>query len=235
MANLVSKSTLRTSVRYRADQENSSFISDSEIDYYVDRAVRALYDKLVDAFGDEYYSSSSTISVTSSTDTYALPATFYKMQAVRLLVDTNRYVRLTKATLYEIDNTYPDPSAWTVSWIPQMRCRLKYRLLGGNIVFLPFPAGSRTIKIHFAPVWAGFANDADTFDFVDGWDEYVVLCAAIKCLNKEESDPGPLLQEKMDMEMRLQNMIKNRDLGEPQRIYDAQGWTGDTFTGFEDY
>jgi hypothetical protein len=63
--------------------------------------------------------------------------------------------------------------------------------------------------------------DADTFDGISGWEEYIVVDAAIKMLNKEESDVGVLSKEKDRLVLRITAASANRDIAEPEPIADV--------------
>lgn len=77
-------------------------------------------------------------------------------------------------------------------------------------------------------------SDATTFDGISGWEEYVVLDAAIKGVVKEESDPSALMAEKEAMRQRIMATAMGRDASLPSRVSDTQSidyWNG-TFGGF---
>jgi hypothetical protein len=57
----------------------------------------------------------------------------------------------------------------------------------------------------------------------NGWEEYAVITAAIKCLQKEESDTMPLMQEKAIQLKRIEDVAQNRDVGDPGRITFVNG------------
>lgn len=63
-------------------------------------------------------------------------------------------------------------------------------------------------------------SDATTIDGVSGWEEYVVVDAALKAMGKEESDMSLLAQQKLMMVKRLQDMAANRDAGMPATVSD---------------
>lgn len=58
-------------------------------------------------------------------------------------------------------------------------------------------------------------------DGVNGWEEYIVVDAAMKCLQKEESDVSVLMAEKSALKQRIEAMASNRDAGKPERITDV--------------
>lgn len=66
-------------------------------------------------------------------------------------------------------------------------------------------------------------------DPINGWDEYIVIDSAIKCLQKEESDVSVLLSQKNAIIQRIEALANNRDAGEPERTTDitqAYYWNG---------
>lgn len=64
--------------------------------------------------------------------------------------------------------------------------------------------------------------DTTTFDGISGWEEYVVIDAAIKALIKEESDIQGLVLQKEAMLQRINEVAESRDAGIPSRVTDTQ-------------
>lgn len=66
-----------------------------------------------------------------------------------------------------------------------------YRLGGTNntgiglIQLLPYTGGAYQYEIFYVPLFTDLSSDSDTFDGVAGFEEYVVDCAALMCLQKE--------------------------------------------------
>lgn len=65
-------------------------------------------------------------------------------------------------------------------------------------------------------------------DGISGWLEYVVTDAAIKMLQKEESDTSVLQLQKAALIRRIEAAAENRDAGSPATIADVQ-WTNGTW------
>lgn len=68
-----------------------------------------------------------------------------------------------------------------------------------------------------------FWNDAKTIDGIAGWEEYVIIDAAIKAQIKQESDIQPLLLQKQAMKERIEAMAEGRDVGQAQHVSDVLG------------
>ena len=62
MATTMTLAELREASRQRADQENSQFISDSELNSYINQSYFELYDILVQSYGDDYYVANPVLS-----------------------------------------------------------------------------------------------------------------------------------------------------------------------------
>jgi len=61
-----------------------------------------------------------------------------------------------------------------------------------------------------------------TADGVSGWTEYIIVDAAIKCMQKEESDTSVLMAQKQALIARIEAAAANRDAGNPAVVSDSQ-------------
>lgn len=77
-------------------------------------------------------------------------------------------------------------------------------------------------------------GEADgTADGVNGWEEIIILDAAIKMLAKEESSTTVLERQKAAMMQRIQRMAADRDASMPERVSDVQGYQRTGWFGME--
>lgn len=84
-----------------------------------------------------------------------------------------------------------------------------------------------------------FWDDSTTLDGIAGWEEYVIIDAAIKIQIKQENPIDALAAERQAMTQRIQDMANGRDAGQAQHVsdmlainggYDGMGnggWGGD--------
>jgi hypothetical protein len=93
------------------------------------------------------------------------------------------------------------------------------------------PDGEYTVYLEYIPTLPVLVDDADTIDGVNGWEELVVLTAALKVYAKKRLDPSFLIQQEQAARARVQKMAY-RDAGAPVRIKRASmrdavfpGWT----------
>lgn len=85
---------------------------------------------------------------------------------------------------------------------------------------------SRTAQSTQAVVILQIWTDAAAIDGIAGWEEYVIIDAAIKAGIKQENDVAELRNEKADMRMRIEAMAEARDAGQAQHSSDAMSVNG---------
>ena len=230
---------LRTMVRQRADMENSTFVSDPEVTSYINQSYFVLYDLLVQKFGNDYYVAPFlTITTDGINDQFARPdgtlysgaPALYKLLGLDLFLAANSWVTLKPFNTSE-RNRYSIPNFQSFYGVTNMR----YRLNGGKLWLTPLPAGGQQLRLLYIPRMTPLALDTDLLDGVSGWDEYVVIDAAIKCLQKEESDVSVLSGQKGAMIARIEAAASNRDVGNPMTVSDTQSGNCDFPTGMGGY
>jgi hypothetical protein len=77
-----------------------------------------------------------------------------------------------------------------------------------------------------------------TMDWINGFEEYIVVDSAIKILGKEESDATVMGARKAALLGRIQSIAENRDQGTPGKTVDVQGnylWGGDGTSNGDGY
>lgn len=216
MASTKTLAEIRTQVRQRADQENSKFISDSELLSYINASYAELYDILVSAFAD-YYISSETFTL-SGTNLRALPSDFYKLRGVDYQISNGEWITLYKFN-FERRNSKNREIIRTYRGEPTRQ----YRLQGSNLRIEPENQADGTYRIWYVPNFTALSADTDTVDGVNGWEEYIVVDAAIKCAIKDEmTDYTGLMAQKAALSKRIHDMAAERDAGEPEVIGDVQ-------------
>lgn len=313
---------LRVASRQRADMVNSTFVSDSELNSYINASYYELYDLLVQKYGNDYYMKEYSFQLQGNVSRYDLPPDFFKLLGVDLQISAgpDGYVSLRPFTLAE-RNRYSTANVQT--WIGVTN--LRYRISANKLWFTPSPQTGQTIRIWYVPrlaqliddttltvagpiagdyitigattltagtQWTIGGNDTATAasiasainaanivdvsatsngpvvtlvqddpadlaltvggstplgastrlqfsssilsngsqvaDGISGWLEYVVTDAAIKMMQKEESDTSVLQLQKAALIKRIEAAAENRDAGSPATIADVQ-WTNGTW------
>jgi len=221
----ITESALVARVRQRADMEENYFVSDVEVQTYINAGLAELHDLLIQTYGQDYYISNSTFTTTSGVYSYAISsnigADFYKLRGVDAKLNGSIWSTLIPFNFNErnLNQEGTLSNIWGLS-------NTRYRLVGENLVFSPTPTSGIEIKIWYIPTTQQFnsstpASSSTTFDDINGYAEYVIIDAAIKCLQKEESDVQVLFAQKTAMKRRIEEAANNRDAGSPLSVSDV--------------
>lgn len=222
MALNVTLSYLKGQVRSRADQQNSQFISDAELTNFINGSASSLYDLLVQA-AEDYYVQSEVIPIVQGTNEYTLPSMFYKILGVDYYVN-NKPVPMSRFMFRERHlYNYLDAR-------PEI---VRYATWGQELIFKPQAPQIASVTVWYVPRITLLVNDSDLLDGVNGWEEYLILDAAIKCMVKEESDPSALLTQLAAVKDRIMTMSKDRNQGDPQTTTDIIGSRYDQYRFFD--
>lgn len=220
---------VRLHAQQRSDMVGSNFVSVPEWNYYINQSYYELYDLLITAYED-YYVAPRLQFATTGSQSYPLPngqnysgaPAFYKMFGMDCGLNNNDNAF---ATLKKFDfiarNRYVFPQI-TTTLLGVFN--LQYRVVGGNIMFIPTPSAGQNIGVWYYPRLTTLLADTDIMDGISGWTEYVIVDAAIKALVKEESDTQALMQEKMMLRQRIEETATNRDAGQPDTISNTANW-----------
>lgn len=218
MARSRTLTNLMADVRLRADRVSDEYVSDAEVTEYINQSIAELYDLLVEARGASYYESSTDITTSNGTTLYSLPADFYQLIAVEAVV--NGTDRITLRQFDRQDRAYLVSA--TPGWSGQP---LYYRIRAGQIELLPTPSANIKVTVYYVPFSARLVSGSDTFDGINGWEEYVVADAARKCATREESWElvASLKQDVEALKERIRNMAPARDAFQPPKVIDTRG------------
>lgn len=219
MAATVTLTQLKARALRRADMVSGDGFVDTttsggELETYIQEGGRELYDLVLKYYGEDYYYSSAAAVTVAGTATVALPSDFYKLLGVdAVLPGYTDPVPLDRFNWNERHNEGAN-SGW--SWA---NATPRYRLRAGNLYFIPTPQAVHSLTVHYVPAMPAI-SDAAPFDGINGWDEYIVLSAAIKMLAKEESDTSALQVELERCRRRIEEMAPARDVDKPLRVTD---------------
>lgn len=228
MSSAVSLLTLRTRARRLADIEGATArFPDAELNDYANRSIAECYDVIRSAFGDDFFRSQYTFQTINGTSLYSLPADFLSLISVDAYLTATSIVSCKKYTEDQrnLFKWYP------VGWI--FGQPIFYRLQAANISFIPTPTGIFGVTLNYVPTPAVLTQDADAFDSVNGWDEYVTANMAIMCAAKDENYDlinNVLAGLKAAAKSRIQALATERDGGQPERVHDIyladEWWMG---------
>ncbi len=232
---------VRLAAQQRADRVNSQFVTLPEWNSYINQSYFELYDLLCTVYEDYFLAPAILFQTDGTTFQYPLPNgvntfqnaagqtvtpdPFYKLRGVDLALQTSRnaFVTIDKFNFGDRNRfVYPN-TASTIYGV----FNLRYRLMGNQIEFIPTPSAGQLIRLWYIPRLTELLQDTDILDGISGWTEYVITDAAIKALQKEESDVSVLAAQKMMLIKRIEESAMNRDVGQPDTITDVRrngGW-----------
>jgi len=193
--------------------ENSNFISASELTGLINSSIHELHDLLIQCYDTDYYLSSYTFSTSANVDSYALPSDFYKMRGLDMKITSTDWDSIRPFSFAD-RNLYQNTSWSNASYG-------RYRLMGSNLVLMPKPTATYDSQLWYIPSSVELSASGDTFDGINGFEEFVVIDTAIKMRVKEESDITALALAKKEMQRRIEEAAQNRDAGFSEVITDV--------------
>lgn len=206
--------SIRTSCKEETDNVGQSFLTDPEWNRLINKSARDLYGKITQAFGNDYFTQGTEPYVFTTNGTaqyftlpdgsasYLLPSgatapAFFKLLGVDLAVQgsTQQFVSL-------------KPFAFAD----------RNRFSGFNQAV---PPAGQTIRVFYIPRFTDLSLDADIFDGVNGWEDWIVCESSMIALAKEESDTSEFRTRLAALEERLKSEIENRNASGSAKIVDT--------------
>ena len=225
--NEVTYSDLIARSRRRADQENSDFCTDAEVLDYINEAIAELHEMMVSEY-ELYYVSSTSFSIPTGhadgDNVKELPTSFWK--ALGCDFGSGGVTRRIRRYMFQERNAYQSPLLRQ-----GYMANLFFIVEGNNIRFIPESPPGGTVTLWYIPEPQKFAGD-ETGDaarlfsvdraLANGIERFIILDAAIKMLQKEESDTQILMVEREGVRKRLMVAGKDRVPGESRAIADVR-------------
>ncbi len=203
---------LRTEARQYADAENSAHVSDDEVTRLVNQGLAELWHVLVQSDIDRHLSDTE-IATTAGTYEYAVPADFASARTLEKREGTGSE-RTYRLDTYNISDGH-SAERHSVLHGRGLRWTIVRQGTDGTATRLRFNAdpGGGFFRLWYIAAPEVLDDDADAWDGVAGWEEWAVLWAAEQILNKEESDPSPLMARRADLTQRIRSIAGTRIAG----------------------
>lgn len=219
---------IRLMSQQRADLVNSNFVTTAEWNTYINQSYFELYDLLTNVYENWFLAPPIQITTDGSTIQYPLPdgvlyggaAPFYKLMGVDCGIANanNAFVTLSRFNFIDRNKfVFPNISSTFYGVF-----NLQYMLVGETLYFIPTPSAGQFIRVWYQPRLVQLLKDTDILDGVSGWTEYIITDAAIKAMQKEESDVTVLAAQKMALIKRIEESAINRDISQPASISDVK-------------
>lgn len=198
---------LITSVRTRGNWKRKD-VSDLQMVGWLNSSINGFVD-LISKQDPSYYLSRYDITLVSGQNSYSLPSDFYKVQGVAYKNENEDGYSVMER--YNFDERYDFKSSNDVNYLT------RYNIMGSYIYFQPTPSSSGTVRLEYTPVPTALVSMTDTFDFYNGWQEWVILDCCVKMCGLTGNDPSLFMAELQKLESRI---VSNsaRDIGKPKTV-----------------
>ncbi len=217
---------LRTAARRRADQEGSTFVSDEELTRYVNESHRALWHHVASFYGDDYVAFDSEVIIPAGqSELLYIDGGFGQVYLSSALHKLLRLSWLYSSKLYPLRrlNNADAITDYGVSKTWGTDADVQYRAGATSIKFFPTPAADVTVVVRYVPRLTDLSGDTTPMNAtLERWSEYVIVDAAIKLMEKEESDASALMAERERQLGMLKASAPNLDAFAPPCVVDAR-------------
>lgn len=200
--------------------------SNTIVDEALNRNLKQLYDKLRIARPKGFYQRTKSWSLTAAEPYYPLPDDFLELIAV-WGTDSGG------STVVPIEDFLPQEipdllalEQGNAGTLYSMRYGIVQDEVGLRLELRPAPASTGLLlHIRYCPAFVplpGANADAESFDGVNGWEDWACYRAAMDLLNREESDISGLMAMWQVLDANIAALAGNRDMGRPWRIQDVE-------------
>jgi len=245
MTYAVSLVDLNLRVRQRSNTENAlKFVKDMEVTDYINVGIASIWDLILNStWGGDRYQSQHVFTTVPGQELYERPSDLYRLLSVDGYVTGNAD---RPVAIYPYAKEQRNRIAGSVGYQNPWGggTALSYRWVGENLSLMPVPQSAFDVRLNYAPVAPRLFAPDDSFDSVNGWEEYVVLFAAVRVLTKRGPyDTIPILSGQMEVErQRIKDSAPNADMQQAEGIhilesydYYNQGYGGYGGGGYGDY
>lgn len=218
----LTRSQLRDRAKRRAEMQNSQYIDDDEWNFYLDDASAELHDLCLSS-DPRCFSKIYEFPTVVDAERYPIPDDYYLLHAAYCVDNAGRRIYpLRKINMHQIGY---EANAFYYVFIGNGP--YGYDIIGNEFWLYPRPKAVRQMQFVYAPQYERFTDDNSTLDYptFNGWEQFVVVSAAIFAKTREETDTTMLLNEKAQIADRIRRGIAARDQFESRSMIDMTGQT----------
>tara|TARA_Y100000114_G_scaffold133302_1_gene132631 strand:- start:503 stop:1141 length:639 start_codon:yes stop_codon:yes gene_type:complete len=192
----------------------STFVTDVEVTDYLNNGIAELHDILVTKYEDYSLKSAEFELVGGVDNEFDLPSDFYKVLGVDYQTNSLSTTVVNLRSYHFGERNMYNNLFYNTGIVATPR----YHVQGSKLKFIPKPSTSGTATLFYVPE-AQKLSTTQTEDTLanipNGYEEYAVICAAINCLQKEESDVRVHLAQKRELKERIETAATYRNAGDP--------------------
>lgn len=221
-------------MRQRADVEGfTTRHPDSQLTRYINESCQALRE-IVSEAGWPYYLTADTSTMTTGQGYVTSPTDFVRIYGFDVVNNGHAYEVLPMS--FRDRTAFSGGSPATTS-NEQKGMPLYYNIHapwtsgsteGMGIHLFPTPDQDYAYSLRYLPTFTDLSADGDNFNGIVGWEEWVVLDAAIKVVTKDKNINGNyelLARERDRVEKRIRDTAPKQNRGGPQRRVDVRART----------
>ena len=214
MANRKTLENLLDRAKECADQDGyTSRNSTTMLTEWANSALREIYDELCNSH-EEYNIRKKDFTLSGSE--YLVPDDFYRLKKVFVRDSDNQRTVLPRASLNDLEYLHSDVHYSQLD----KPSGLAYMLAGRYLYIWPDDHGvTGTLEIWYTPDMPLLEHLEDTVPAVIPvqWEDVIICDVAARILEREESDPTPMLMRKQAILMRIRKSAANRDSAMPKK------------------
>ena len=215
---MVTLTQIKASILDLTEMTPSAYAVDAQLTLYINSSLSRVYDLLVKHF-EHYFMAYADITLSTSTDAFALPADFYKLVKVVYIAADGTWNPLNLISIHNIDEHHvggytPGSNAdlgymlWSAYTAPSWASQIKF---SANPV-----STSGTMRVFYVPVLADLVAGSDVVRWVcpANWVDFVIFDVAAMMLAKEESDTSFFVGMREQVKTDIIKSSKNRNAGD---------------------
>lgn len=211
---------LRHRTRVHADLVSSSFVLDDELDGFINASGGDMFDVLQSRYEDWVTTPGhTTFTLVEGENQHPLPADCLKLRGV----DRQEGADWVPMRSFSLEQRGQFRSTTATPFFLYGQAERRYRQVGRRLEFMPEASAGGTYRFRYVQSFTPLSASAQPLPeamTLNGWDEYVVVDAAIKCKQKGDRPTAELERQKATLLRRIESAASNRDASEQEFICD---------------
>lgn len=214
MASLT-RTEIKTLIRTLVDDEGSGYFTDTVLNQFVKMAEYEVQKQLIQA-GENFYEKCQQTTLVANQWDYILPSDFLKIHRIELVLsgsgvseDRKLLSKLTMNQQGMIGNAAGTPVAYIIK--------------KNRITLFPTPDSAKTLRMYYSYRLTPMANDSDTPDIPEEYQEYIAILACFDCFIKDDRAPTNLEAKKQQYLDMLKKSSEDRDESSARMVVDLDG------------
>lgn len=221
MARTVTLSEVRELVRTQYDLpafSTTTWVTTALVNSLINASLAVYYGLLIEQHGDDYFTTSATITTSANVNLSSLPSRCIKVIRMSWVRGTDDIVPISRGSADDLVLASYAARAWD-DYAP------RYRLSGTSAVqWLPTPNAAYSVLCDHVAIPSDLSADGDTFEAGPGHEFFVVNDVCAKLAIREEKDFSAFMAERANFERLIQTQAGERQEADALTLRDADGY-----------